>query len=535
MSDNATSTVTPDLPAWVEQLRPHQVTAIDEIVDAFEHGSQCVFLDAPTGSGKTLIAEMVRRRLDTRGIYVCSDKALQRQFKRDFPEAAVLQGRNNYPTQHNPSLTAEDCTASNPKDPCAWCDSATSCPYGVAKAAALTAPVACLNSAYYLTAANHAKLFSPEPFVVLDEADTLEQALLSFVEYKVPTWATARIGTVPSKAARKTTIVRWMEDAARKIALDVRNHGSDLDPKRVRNMEAFVRHTAYVAEQLKRDIDSGAEHDDNGKWIRVYDDARLTLHLKPVQVASHGSTYLWRHGKRFLAMSGTLISTAELADTLGLPYEYDTVTVPMTFPVEHRPIVVAPIADMNRNAGDRDYAAMAYAIQQVANLHDSRILVHTVSRERSEKLIHHLDLLGGVGKRPIIEYATAKQRDDALDRYLARPGSILFAQSMDRGVDLPGDACRVQVIAKIPFPSLGDRRTSARLHLPNGQNWYTVQTVRTIVQMTGRGVRSADDWASTYIFDAQFRNLWKQRALFPSWWREAVDTGRDIRQFLNRG
>jgi Rad3-related DNA helicase len=120
----------------------------------------------------------------------------------------------------------------------------------------------------------------------------------------------------------------------------------------------------------------------------------------------------------------------------------------------------------------------------------------------------------------------------ALDRYLSRPGSILFAQSMDRGIDLPGEACRVQVIAKIPFPSLGDRRTAARLYLPGGQDWYTVQTVRSIVQMTGRGVRSADDWATTYIFDAQFRNLWKQRSLFPAYWREAVDRGRDIRQFM---
>lgn len=524
-----------DLPAWVEQLRPHQITAIDQIVDAFEHGTECVFLDAPTGSGKTLIAEVVRRRLDTRGIYVCSDKALQRQFKRDFPDAAVLQGRSNYLTQHNLSLTADDCTSTTPADPCAWCDTLHSCPYNVAKTAALTAPVACLNTAYYLTAANHAGLFTSEPFVVLDEADTLEAALLNFVEYRVPQWVTARIGTVPSKGARKATIVRWMEDAARKIEVDIRTHGSDLDPKRVRNMRSFVAHTAYVADQLRRDIDSGAEQDDHGKWIRVYDNERLDLNLKPVQVAGHGSRYLWRHGKRFLAMSGTLISTQELADTLGLPYDYDTVTVPMTFPVEHRPIVYAPIADMNRNATDDDYRAMAYGIQQVANLHDHRILVHTVSRDRAEKLIHHLDMLGGVGKRPIIDYKTSKGRDDALDRYLARPGAILFAQSMDRGVDLPGEACRVQVIAKIPFPSLGDRRTSARLHLPNGQNWYTVQTVRTIVQMTGRGVRSADDWATTYIFDAQFRNLWKQRALFPSWWRDAVDTGRDIRQFLNRG
>jgi Rad3-related DNA helicase len=207
----------------------------------------------------------------------------------------------------------------------------------------------------------------------------------------------------------------------------------------------------------------------------------------------------------------------------------------MTFPVEHRPIVLAPVADMARNAGPDEYRKMAYAIQQVANLHDDRILVHTVSRERAEKLMYEIEKLGGVGRRHMINYRSAKERDAALERFLKKPGSILFAQSMDRGIDLPGDACRVQVIAKVPFGSLGDRRTAARIHLPGGQEWYTVNTIRTIVQMTGRGVRSADDWATTYIFDAQFgRNLWRPnvRRLFPAYWQEAVDKGRDIRQFL---
>ena len=525
------------LPAWVTQIRPHQAEAVRQIIEAYEAGADVVFLDAPTGSGKTLIAELVRRRLDTRGVYVCSDKALQRQFARDFPDARVLQGRANYPTQHNPAKTADDCTSTGPTDPCNWCDSQSDCPYGIAKQAALRSRLAVLNSSYYLAAANYVNLFTGEGFVVIDEADTLEQVLLGFIEYRVPGWVASRV-PLPKKGARKATIIGWLQEAAQVIDRDLNQLRSTLDPQRVRQMESFISQTHYLKQQLERDVQAGEDAEDSGKWIRVYDDGdRLTLHMKPVLVAAHGTRNLWRHGKKFLLMSGTLISTDEMVDTLGMPLDYATVTVPMTFPVEHRPIVIAPIADMKRNADDDEYVKMAYAIQQVANLHDSRILVHTVSKDRAERLMHELDRLGGVGKRPVIGYRSAKERDYALDRYLAKPGSILFAQSMDRGIDLPGDACRVQIIAKVPFLSLGDRRTAARLHLPGGQDWYTVQAIRTIVQMTGRGVRSADDWATTYIFDAQFgRNLWKPnlRTMFPSYWREAVDRGRDIRQFIKK-
>jgi Rad3-related DNA helicase len=45
------------------------------------------------------------------------------------------------------------------------------------------------------------------------------------------------------------------------------------------------------------------------------------------------------------------------------------------------------------------------------------------------------------------------------------------------------------------------------------------------VQMTGRAVRSKDDWCVSYILDAQFpNNLWKKASsLFPDWWSESLD------------
>jgi len=134
----------------------------------------------------------------------------------------------------------------------------------------------------------------------------------------------------------------------------------------------------------------------------------------------------------------------------------------------------------------------------------------------------------------VFRYGNSGEKDQALQRYLATEGAVLIAPSMDRGVDLPGDACRVQVVAKVPFPNLGDKQVNKRLYTHGGQEWYAVQTVRSLVQMTGRGVRSPEDFAVTYVFDHSFTsNIWrKSRMLLPKWWVEAIDWRTDPRRFI---
>ena len=98
------------LPSWVQDLRPQQIQAAERIVDAFQE-HDVVVLDAPTGSGKTLIADIVRRMVAARTVYCCSSIQLQRQFTEDFPYAKQLMGRSNYvPVWPKWDETCADCT-----------------------------------------------------------------------------------------------------------------------------------------------------------------------------------------------------------------------------------------------------------------------------------------------------------------------------------------------------------------------------------------------------------------------------------------
>jgi Rad3-related DNA helicase len=184
---------------------------------------------------------------------------------------------------------------------------------------------------------------------------------------------------------------------------------------------------------------------------------------------------------------------------------------------------------MSRRNEESARPLIASAVAKVAEKHlADRMLIHTVSYSLNtfvEDALRQTDQLFR-----IVTYHSAAEKQRAIDTYRSTDGAILLAPSLDRGIDLPEDDCRVIVICKVPFPSLGDKQVSARTYSKGGQQWYAVRTVRSLVQMTGRGMRSADDYCESYILDKAFvENIWRRhRNLIPKWWADALVWDRGI-------
>lgn len=543
-SDSIWTDIVP-LPEWVECIYPHQWDAVEEIVGHFERGIDIVYLDAPTGSGKTLIAELVRRRLQSTALYVCSGKTLQDQFSKDFPYAKVLKGRSNYPTlnMRYPDYTAADCTKTGTGDDasCYWCSEVNGCPYEVAKSEALAARLAVINTSYLLTEANNVGRFSGRELGIIDEADVLEQELMGFVTYELSDRRLERLGiSAPKKGIRKRTLLAWLsDDLMPALTSRLRGLPNNQEVAVIRERNGLVRlldDTRRVMGDLQEEIDNLANDDDEQpgveNWIR--DNNAGPVVLKPVRVDGYAHRFLWSHAKRWLCMSATFVSTEEMNDSLGVDVAgltTATVKVPMLFPVENRKITAVPIANMTNRERETEWPKMVRGIESVCGRYpDVRILVHTVSYQFSEFLLKEC---GSELRKRVVTYRNSRERDEALNRYRGRKDSVLVAPSMERGIDLKDDECRVVIVAKVPFPNLGDRQISSRLRGRMGQTWYNVLTIRSLVQMTGRGVRNMDDWCEIYVLDAQFiRKIWRgSKMLLPSWWREAVGVGQ-VREYL---
>jgi len=517
----------PDLPPWLTGLHPHQWDAVEEVVEHYAAGAKVVFVDAPTGSGKTLIGEAVRRVLSRSGhaskaLYVCSDRALQDQFLADYDYAKVLKGRANYPTQDGGGqVDCSDCTKNAGDADCMWCHNPGQCPYLVAKTQAIKSPLSVLNTAYLLAEANSAGVFSERAFSILDECDVLEQVLMGYVEFRVGEKKLKKLRlSAPKKGSHYPTIITWIRDELRPKVMVLIGEltgtrtlwGADV------NKQREINGLKRLAGSIETILKLGAEGDN---WVRDNDAGPLVL--KPIKVDLYGDEVLWSHADKWLLMSATIISPDQMADSLGIEDgTWETVQVPMTFPVENRPIYQIPVASMTYKEKETAEPLMAQGVLDVVNMHPGdRVLVHAVSYHLAATITRHLrDHLN----RPVVTYTNAGEKEAALRRYRSTPGAIMVASSMDRGVDLKDDDCRVVIIAKIPYPSLKDPQVSKRMHMPGGEEWYAVQTVRSIVQMTGRGVRSKEDWAKTYMLDSQFGiNVFKRnKMLFPKWWRDAV-------------
>ena len=499
------------LPPRFTSIRRHQHDAVQEIMDAYNDGIPMVVVDAPTGSGKTLIGELVRRARGDRGLYVCHGKDLQDQFVRDF-DAPVLKGRINYPTvRGGDGMTADHCGGRI----CGLCPSKGDCPYQQAKEKAIAGNPAVLNTAYFLSEANGPGRMTGRDLVVLDEADTVEGELRRWAEFRVSGWAVRKVGMdLPKKGVRWETLVKWLDQYA--TALErwaTRQRVATSDPREARMIAARVQTIRRLFYKPNRE-----------DWVRMYPTGAPALVLKPVTVDQIGDRYLWKWAKNWLLMSATVIGAEFMLREIGWDQPYHVVHVPMTFPVENREVMVLPVASMTRKGyEDGEWDRMVRAVNAVMEKHEGeRILVHTVSYQLADYLHQRL----GATDR-IITYGNSADRASALGQFRQSVDGVLLASSMDRGVDLKGDECRVQVIAKMPFPYLGDPQVKERMSRDGGQVWYNLQTIRSLVQMTGRAVRSADDWAVTYLLDKQFvNNYHRYQGYLPGWWKEALVMNR---------
>ena len=510
------------LPDKFEEIHDYQVDAVSEIVERFESGDKLVVLEAPTGSGKTLIAECVRRLLRTRATYVCHNKELQAQFARDFTYSSVLYGRSNYEPagyQGLDRVSCEDCTWTKETGTCGLCVERETCPYVVAKNRAIRSAVPVLNSAYWLSETlSERSRFANTGLCVLDEADTLDNVLMSQIEVYVSERSQKLYGIKPPPKLTKE-YEGWIAPTLRSLEKVITRLSNDdsLDIRRARELRSVLglhSSVSIMAQDLER----------QQPWVYTGgagSERRRGDHLsfKPVKVDRFGASRIWSNDKRFLLMAAVVPDVTIVG--LGWTDGYKRVSVDSQFHPKNRQVVVRPLATMTRKGmNDGELRALDGGVHDILERHaGDRILIHSVSYALRERMYANLR-----GSRPIFTFDNARNRARAIEGFKSTPSSILLAPGLERGVDLPDDLCRAQVILKVPFLSIGDKQVAERKwKTTDGEVWYQQHVATTIVQMVGRGVRSKDDYCTTYVLDKTFVSWYKSWGhLFPAWFRKAI-------------
>lgn len=500
-------------------FREHQKGAIDYILNS---DKRWVILEAPTGSGKSLIA-MVAGVASSSLTYATHSKVLQTQIVEDFPEAKSLFGRSNYPCLANPNLTCDECFHSD----LTVCNLKSNCTYEKKKREILASKLKILNYDYLLTEMNYVGKFSGAPFLVIDEADNLENTLINFVTLTFTEYAINRLGI--SAPARKTAkakdgISSWKdfgEMARERIKPIIRKLSAETETfKEITTdyQRGKIKEKVRIARLLEKvnlflnNVDDTWIFDNSDESKYIFRPLWLTPEL--------AENFLWHHGRKWVLMSASFLPTTILAKTLGMdPSDMDYLCLPSIFPPERRPIHILPVANLTAKTMATEVPKLIEKIKDILLKHpNERGLIHTVSYKLCNQIMEGVD-------SPRLITHNGQNRQEVLQEFMeSTEPLVLISPSMERGVSLEMDLCRFIICAKAPFLSLGDKIVSARVYGgPIGNLWYAATMMLTVLQMTGRGFRSAEDFCVSYILDEQFsRVLTKRPSLLPNWWKEAI-------------
>ncbi len=548
------------------------------------------------------IAKYVYQEYGNLTHFVVNDIYLQGQYLRDFPDIALIKGRGNYPCSltagdMEPEFWAErigntlyadraPCTLINGYkcphkanqvkresaltdmemgaeiDPENFEDDNASpradrdkfgvkfdwsncsyplCAYWQAKDKAIHSPLTIHNYSYYLHEQNHAHSFNKRFLGIFDEAHTIENTLMTYIEVLISSrtfngiWMYFKDMPFPiiPEYTKMEDWEKWLQNIQGELKGISEKYGTfasiqrDIGDSSNRVQELKSRKTVEnITNRITELLDSLEDDIDN--WVVLKDKTSATF--KPVTINKY-SDQLFKHTDKHILISATILDKEKLQKYLGIEEEVKFFRIGnSTFPVEHRPLY-------QKFAGRAIFKEMDQFLPNMLRIIDNDIIptrlqhkgvIHTHNNEIARYIMANSKykqyMMTNVSLRDergnFID--TDERREDTFERFFqAKAPCIMTTPSMKMGIDLKDDLARWQVLVKVPYPSLGDPQIKKRVE--KDQSWYNWTTAMLLIQTYGRVCRSVDDWGETFIIDGKFSDLFNQNiGFFPKWFKEAI-------------
>lgn len=521
----------------LSEPRSKQVVAVEYIEKKYYEGFRHIVIAAPTGTGKSAIGATAcfwANRLNVDGYepggyYLVTQKMLQDQLQRDFKDYVV-----NDPLRLCQSLKSASEYTCNLHGTCAYgmgrkvkCSAIKqrNCAYLRQRDSWVQATLSVTNYPYLFTEHTAVGKLPARTVLVLDECHTLERQILKFIEVSI-TQEGLRRWTPTIKAVPDFKNVEEFADFLLKSYLPILSKRLEVlvaldsdDKRQAQEKLELENHYGRTVRGAKLILD------DPNNWVFWQEENRhgeLEATAKPLDAAPFSEELLFEMGHLCIHMSAYPGSKKVYCESLGLePEEVAWLNLNSTFPVENRQIFMTMVGSMSKRNRDQTLPGLIDFIQKIMESYpDTKGIIHCNSYELG-KVIYSALLPTTHGKRILFPQFSDDRESVFLQHKNAKYGSVILSPSMTEGFDFAYDLARWQIIAKIPFPYLGDKQVAAKKEM--NTNWYDLQAAMTIIQACGRIVRSDTDVGHTYILDSDFIGLWERHPeMFPRWWTDAV-------------
>lgn len=523
-----------------KKYRPYQREFIERTGESFNDGKKLVIGEGPTGTGKSASNLTVAGGFES-AYYICTQKVLQDQLmKYKGMGLGVIKGRANYKCNTYKNMNCENapCTLTHEKHNCEDCgykedcdvedvhircvvDCDNYCDYEVAKKDAMGSKVCVMNSAYAFLAGDIG--FPKRGLLIVDEAHNISRLAMDTVSVTVYKNMFDKF-VEDFKSVEEYALFFKNEVLPEIVDYIIKNKRKYFDTK-----ERKYLNNVKSAKRLEKKLnflirDVGRGH----KW--VVDRKKRKVKFQPVTIGRFLRNKLWKLGDSVLVTSGTIVDPVMFMKEGGLNiYRGATsyVKVPMHFPVRNRPIYFIPCGKMSKKYKYDTIPKMVNIIGGLYKKYEGEnMIIHAHSYENAN-LLYKL-LAKKVGEEVIL-LQDVSNREESLNRWTESDSIPIFISvNMREGISLDDDLARVNVISKVPFVYLGDKRVKERMKMEDGRKWYYYNVIVDMAQAYGRCVRSETDWAHTYILDSDFGfiyNVSKRGNMpsFPKWFEEAIN------------
>lgn len=548
--------------------RPGQVKALDFIERMIlEYCAEDIVIEAPTGAGKSAIgaacchwaSNWVPITLedgvicDPGGYYLVTQIGLQKQIIQDVrthhksKDFACLWSSSKYPCdggkngqkqQKNLDFGTFDPGDDEPGVTCqmglktkkAVCCGRQQghCPYLMARARFDKALFSLTNYPWFLTERMFVGQLKPRNVMVFDECHTLERQLLKFGEVSINEtmlreWDVR--GLQVPEIDDMHIFVNWLENRYLPIINDrlgtylemakAMDEASDNLSHRITALENQVQKVVSCIDGVRTK---------SHNWVYWYEQTEKNgneVNCKPLD-ASPYMNLLKSGGAARIYMSAFPGEKHIFCKSLGLdPEAVAWLRLDSEFPPENRPVVMGLVGSMSLRNQPTTLPPMLRVVDKILTQHATeKGIIHCHSYKLGDRLFEYLQRTAHKGR--ILYPRRAEDRDALYSRHQTdKAPTVLLSPSMTEGYDFKFDEARWQIIAKIPYPYLGDKQVEAKKDMD--QAWYDLQTIMSIVQAAGRVCRDKTDYGVTYVLDSDFKGLWEKRKdMFPKWFQKAV-------------
>ena len=534
--------------------RKEQRDALEFINSEYQKNKTNKFylLNLPVGIGKSYLALMIsdwyKKNVSkfARVDIITNSKILQDQYEDTFESISGLRGKENYECEAYSCSCAQGAEFNRlNKTTC------EECPYSTSRENYISGGVSLTNFyLYILYAIYNPKLMESRGarVLIVDEAHDFDDVMSDFVSIKITETIVKRMKfsnerEIIRKLKEVNTIDNYVQflsflngeildtceqmekgmgSAPRSAKVDKRDLKiSKVISEKNSDVKLMNQITDLKQYQLKIEVFLKEYKENPNNWVLESNwNEKLRqreLSLEPIWAFDYLDKYVFSQYDMVFLMSGTILDKNLFCQLNGLDVSkavYYSIGSP--FPLKNRPIFYMPIGKMSFKSKEDTFKNYIPYIKKLLDKYKNKKgVIHTNSFELSKWIQDSI-------KDPRLIFHDSSNKDEMLKLHFeSEEPTVIVSPSMDTGVSFDNDKARFQIIAKVPYPSLGSQKNKMRQS--NNPDWYSWKTVSGLVQMTGRPVRSNIDYADTIIIDGGFGDVIKHSSHFlPDWIQDAI-------------